>query len=90
MRSPSSTPAKPTAQRSPYFIPAPQRYRSHHPAHEGVGEELVALWAQMLDTDSITSDTDFFRNGGDSLQILELLTAVEQPWDVDVPVEDSH
>ncbi|WP_189775529.1 acyl carrier protein [Streptomyces tauricus] len=55
-----------------------------------MGEELVALWAQMLDTDSITSDTDFFRNGGDSLQILELLTAVEQPWDVDVPVEDSH
>jgi hypothetical protein len=48
------------------------------PARDEVEDAIAALWAKILgvDVDRIGPDADFYRLGGDSLKMVEMLSAV--------------
>jgi acyl carrier protein len=54
-------------------------------------EKIKALIAEQFDIeeDTISSDTSFDELGADSLDIAELVTAVEEEFDIEIPEEFS-
>ncbi len=48
---------------------------------------LAAIWADVLKTDAVGVDDDFFALGGDSLQAMELAARVAQALGVELPPE---
>lgn len=56
-------------------------------APSGPLEELVAkLWAELLELPRVSAHTSFFVLGGNSLLAIRLVTALQQEFDVDLPV----
>ncbi|MCD7818968.1 MAG: acyl carrier protein [Lachnospiraceae bacterium] len=54
-------------------------------------EKLIAIVAEQLHVseDSITSETDFKTDlGADSLDLFELVMALEEEYDLEIPTED--
>jgi len=48
-------------------------------------KELAAIWREVLDLDACGVEDNFFELGGDSINILELISTVEERYHVQVP-----
>jgi acyl carrier protein len=48
-------------------------------------QEIVSIWAAMLELDSVEVDEDFFELGGDSLMAAELQIQIDRRFGVEVP-----
>lgn len=51
-------------------------------------ERLAAIWRELLDTETVGPDDDFFDLGGHSIFVLQLLDRVAAEFGVAVTVED--
>ncbi|MEE1827988.1 amino acid adenylation domain-containing protein [Streptomyces sp. BE20] len=61
------------------------------PAPQTAEERIVlAAWRQLLDTDGIGPDDDFFRLGGHSLMLTRLAAGLTRASGLDVPLRDLH
>jgi thioesterase domain-containing protein/acyl carrier protein len=55
-----------------------------HEPHDPELARMLALWADVLGTQTLGSNDDFFASGGNSLLAIELLTKVEQAFGTEV------
>src|SRR5690349_5871853 len=46
-------------------------------------EYLLGLWAEILATENVAADSDFFQLGGDSLQMMTMLFRISQDLGVE-------
>jgi acyl carrier protein len=51
---------------------------------EANNEYLLGLWAEILATENVSTDSDFFQLGGDSLQMMTMLFRVSQDLGVEL------
>jgi len=56
------------------------------PADGSTVARLRAMWEELLGLEGLRDEDDFFDLGGDSLQVLELLTMVEERIGVELPL----
>jgi amino acid adenylation domain-containing protein len=77
-------PAEPTVE--PTFEPA----ASAAPARSYAELEatIAAIWARILDLDTVAPDAQFFEIGGNSFAVLDVQRALEQELDIDCPVTE--
>lgn len=52
-----------------------------------VVEYVVSVWRTVLEEPDVFADDDFWVLGGDSLRMLEVITAIEEDTGVSVPVD---
>jgi acyl carrier protein len=51
-------------------------------------DEIVAIFRRVLETESVSADSDFFDLGGDSLLGTRVLSAVSRAHDVELTFDD--
>jgi amino acid adenylation domain-containing protein len=68
-------------------LPAPNRSGKGRPLATDTERVLGQLWAQVLETDDVMADDDFFESGGDSLLALKLLSMVRDAMGTDLPLD---
>jgi amino acid adenylation domain-containing protein len=56
------------------------------PPRDGLELELITLWEELLDVRPIGVTDDFFALGGNSLQVIRLLSRVKRQHDQDLPI----
>jgi len=68
---------------------------NHHPPPEHAGdsrprieEAMRTLWLDLLPTDSIRLQDDFFALGGSSLSALQLVAAIESKFNIRMSLRD--
>ncbi|MFJ4306582.1 amino acid adenylation domain-containing protein, partial [Streptomyces pseudovenezuelae] len=68
--------------------PDPHQWDTHeHVALSGATEELLAgIWAQVLGTDRVGADDDFFAVGGHSLLATQVISRVREVFGAEVPL----
>ncbi|WP_327243874.1 non-ribosomal peptide synthetase [Streptomyces sp. NBC_01320] len=72
-------------------LPAPEQQSLHtggdyvHPRSQAE-EAVTDIWAQILHTERIGVHDNFFELGGNSLLALRLVAAVQEQFDIDLPV----
>lgn len=66
------------------LITAMHSQREIVPATNFIEEELVRIWAEILNIPNIGIRDDFFELGGDSLRITQLLSRVRESFQVDL------
>ncbi|NNE37088.1 MAG: non-ribosomal peptide synthetase, partial [Gammaproteobacteria bacterium] len=54
--------------------------------HSPLTMELISLWSEVLETEDITPDSDFFFLGGDSLSATILVNKINDKWEVPILV----
>ncbi|MFD7449817.1 amino acid adenylation domain-containing protein [Kitasatospora sp. NPDC059827] len=74
-------------------VEAPQRAASARPAADGSAapatateRALAAIWSRLLGTEQVGRDTDFLRDGGDSLLATRLVARIRRQWSVKLSV----
>ncbi|MFJ7251454.1 amino acid adenylation domain-containing protein [Streptomyces sp. NPDC098085] len=72
-------------------LPAPERQSLHtggaYAAPRNAAEEaVVGIWSQILHSERIGVHDNFFELGGNSLLALRLVAAVQEQFDIDLPV----
>lgn len=45
-------------------------------------------WQEILGVSSVSGDSNFFEQGGDSVMVLALIERLESRWSVQLPLED--
>jgi thioesterase domain-containing protein/acyl carrier protein len=53
-------------------------------------ERLMKIWNEILDTDSLSMDDDFFRSGGNSLAAIELLIKIQREFHLNLPPDSIY
>lgn len=53
-----------------------------------VERKIYSLWKEILDVNSIPIDTSFFEIGGNSLNAVKLLGAIEETFDININISD--
>ncbi|UPW84182.1 non-ribosomal peptide synthetase [Lysinibacillus sp. Ag94] len=53
-----------------------------------VESKIYSLWKEILDVNSIPIDTSFFEIGGNSLNAVKLLGAIEETFDININISD--
>jgi acetoacetyl-CoA synthetase len=56
------------------------------PGDEDIPARLCRIWSRVLNTSSVTADSDFFELGGDSLLAVNLLLEIERETGLSFPV----
>ncbi|WP_338778181.1 phosphopantetheine-binding protein [Streptomyces sp. DG1A-41] len=51
-------------------------------------DDMVDIFRRVLETDSVSADTDFFESGGDSLMGTRVLSAVARVQGVELTFDD--
>jgi thioester reductase-like protein len=68
-------------------LPAPPRTSAESRAPRNETErELLAIWREVLKSDDLGIDDDFFAHGGDSLRTMPLIHQVRERFGVDLPL----
>ena len=57
-------------------------------AENSIESRLIAIWKDFFEIEDITSESDFFKLGGDSLKLIELLTIINQEFQVGLNISD--
>jgi thioesterase domain-containing protein/acyl carrier protein len=55
--------------------------------YNSIQKQLIKIYKQVLNQNSIELDDDFFDCGGDSLKVNELIVLIEKQFNVEIPVE---
>ncbi|MGH9028911.1 MAG: phosphopantetheine-binding protein, partial [Acidimicrobiales bacterium] len=82
-------PPRAKAAREPVDEGAEGTHHEHHEqenAHRELERRLTAIWHDVIGSDEIDLDDDFFEIGGDSLRALSLVTEISRHLKLDVPV----
>ncbi|MEW5928457.1 MAG: amino acid adenylation domain-containing protein, partial [Gemmatimonadota bacterium] len=68
-------------------LPAPERESAQHVAPRTAAEEVLAgIWAEVLGTDRVGVEEDFFGLGGHSLLATQVVSRVRQAFGVELPL----
>jgi thioesterase domain-containing protein/acyl carrier protein len=70
--------------------PVPPLVRPPYRAGEGHQRDLCEIFAEILAVDPVGLDDDFFDLGGDSLGVIELVTAISERFGIEVPTTLVH
>ncbi|HKO57469.1 MAG TPA: non-ribosomal peptide synthetase, partial [Thermoanaerobaculia bacterium] len=65
---------------------APRTAAESRPPRNETERELVQIWRDVLKTDALGIDDDFFAHGGDSLRTMPLIHRVRERFGVDLPL----
>ena len=52
----------------------------------GVEQQVVDAWSDVLGVEDLNADSDFFALGGDSYQVVQVITLLEGTLGIEVPV----
>jgi acyl-CoA synthetase (AMP-forming)/AMP-acid ligase II/alpha-ketoglutarate-dependent taurine dioxygenase len=64
--------------------------RDHQPPQTGTERRLAAIWAELLDVDSVGRDDQFLALGGHSLLALQAVDRIRTEFDVDLPLREIY
>ncbi len=81
--------ALPDPEADPHAFPGARQLASgtaHVAPRTAVEEMLAALWAEVLGTEKVGVEDDFFALGGHSLLVIQLLARVRETFGVELPV----
>lgn len=56
------------------------------PVHADTIETITAIWMAVLEVDSVGPDDPFLESGGDSITVTALAVAIEEEFDIDLPL----
>lgn len=68
-------------------LPAPTRSGNGRPPSTETEQIVARLWGQVLDSNDVMTDDDFFESGGDSLLALQLIALIRDTLGVELPLE---
>ncbi len=68
-------------------LPAPTRAGDGRPPSTETEQTVARLWGQVLDSDDVMTDDDFFEAGGDSLLALQLIARIRDTLGVELPLD---
>jgi amino acid adenylation domain-containing protein len=82
-------PRKPNGKIDHESLPAPftTREKDYVPPANHLQAKLANLWSETLNIDKISIDSHFFRLGGNSLNLMALVTKIHKEFDIRVPLE---
>jgi amino acid adenylation domain-containing protein len=88
-----SLPLTPAGKIDRRALPAPAedahpRARAYVPPQGATEEKLAALWAEILDTERVGRDDDFFGTGGYSLLAVKLLARIREQFKTEFDLRD--
>ena len=77
-----------------HALPAPDKSQLQRRAHRQPSNlcelKLARIWEQILDLDDVDPDEDFFALGGDSLDVVNLVTAIQSDFGIELTIEDIY
>lgn len=71
-------------------LPLPEIHRGNSRPETEIQKTIVALFRRVLKREDITPQSDYFLNGGDSLNALEVLTELEHEFGISLRIADMY
>lgn len=68
-------------------LPVPGRTGSSRPPSTETERTVAGVWGQVLESDDVMTDDDFFESGGDSLLALQLLSLIREVVGIELPLD---